>query len=109
MITKKQFVNIINRLKETDDIKNKVNDIIRASTDSAITDFMEAGSLMICHEDLVVQLLENMFNDGDTIGWWLYELNYGREYTEGCITESDGTPIDLSTAEKLYDYLLKNN
>lgn len=107
MITKKEFVEIINRLKETDDIKNKVNSIIRESRDSAIADFTKAGSLMICHEDIVVKLLENMFNDTDTISWWLYDRDYGRKFKIGDIYHNDGYKPDLTTPEKLYDYLLE--
>ena len=50
-----------------------------------------------------------MFNDGDIISWWIYDLEYGTEYKDGCITEEDGTIIDVSTAGKLYDYLKENN
>lgn len=69
---------------------------------------LKFGSIMICHEDIVIKLLENMFHDGDTISWWIYDLDYGTKYEDGCITENDGTIIDLSTPEKLYDYLIKN-
>ena len=106
MISKKEFVEIINRLKETYDIKEKVNETIRNSTDCMITDFTEVGSLMICHEDIVVNLLENMFNNTDIISWWIYEMDYGRNFRMGSLTDN-GEDIDLTTAEKLYDYLTR--
>lgn len=106
MISKEEFIRIINRLKETDEIKNKVNDLIRNSTDSIISDFTEAGSLMICHEDIVVKLLEKMFNDGETLSYWIYELGYGKKYKAGCISDENGD-IDISTTEKLYEYLIE--
>lgn len=106
MISKEEFVEIINRLKETDDIKNKVNEIFRKSTDSKLTGYLEASSLMICHEEIVVKLLEIIFNDYETISYWLYELDYGRKYTDGCISDEAGN-IDISTPEKLYEYLIK--
>ena len=80
--------------------------IIRTSTDTNISDFTEAGSLMICHEDLVVKLLENIFDDNDTISYWLYERNYGRDYQKGDIIDN-GKKVDLSTPGKLYDYLIQ--
>lgn len=107
MISQEEFVRIINRLKETDDLKNKINSMIRESTDCALTDFTEAGSLLICHEDLVVMLLEKMFNDTDTISWWLYDEDYGRKFKIGHIVHDNGYKPNLSTPEKLYDYLLK--
>jgi hypothetical protein len=61
---------------------------------------------MICHEDLVVKLLENIFDDNDTISYWLYERNYGRDYQKGDIIDN-GKKVDLSTPGKLYDYLIQ--
>lgn len=107
MITKEHFVTIINRLKETDDMVDKINNIIRNSTDSFISDFTNAGSIMICHEDIVLHLLENMFNDTDTISWWLYEKDYGRDIRMK-MWDGFGNEIDVSTPEKLYDYLIEN-
>ena len=105
MITKKQFVKIINKLKKVNDFVNKTNDEARELDDAIISDFFNAQSLSISHENIVVELLENMFNDTDLIGWWLYERDYGRE--EGTVIWEDDKEIDLSTAEKLYDYLIK--
>ena len=51
-------------------------------------------------------LMESMFNDKNTISWWLYECNYGRDFSLGDL-EVDGVEIDLTTSEKLYDYLIK--
>ena len=36
---------------------------------------------------------------------FIYELNYGREYREGCVLDKNGN-IDISTPEKLYDFLM---
>ncbi len=105
-ISKEEFIRIMKRLEETEMIKNKIDKIIKESTDCIISDFTNSGSLMICHEDIVIKLLEIMFDDVDTISWWIYDLEYGKKYEDGCITEKDGTIIDLSTAEKLYDFLI---
>ena len=107
MITKEQFVTIINRLKETDEMVDKINNIIRNSTDSIISDFTNAGSIMICHEDIVLHLLEDIFNDTDTISWWLYEKDYGRDIRMK-MWDEQGNEIDVSTPEKLYDYLVES-
>lgn len=107
MIDKKEFVDIINKLKEVDDFVNETNDRAKKLNDAIISDFYNASSLSISHENIVVKLLENMFNDNDIISWWLYDLNYGRKYKEGCIQDCDGNSIDVSTPEKLYDYLTK--
>lgn len=39
------------------------------------------------------------------IEYFIDEIEFGSKYYEGCFTETDGTPIDISDAEKLYGYL----
>lgn len=111
MISKDKFVTIINKMKVTDDFVNEINDKtrqLRETLDDSFVDFFDGNSLFVAHTDLVVKLLENMFNDNDLISWWIFELDYGRKYTEGCVSDCDGNNIDISTAEKLYDYLVEN-
>ena len=107
MITKKEFVEIINRLKNYNDLQDKIDDLFNSNIDNKENDFMNAGSICIGHETIVVELLKNIFNDKDTISWWLYECNYGRDFSLGDL-EENGVEIDLSTSEKLYDYLVDN-
>ena len=106
IISKEKFVEIINRLKSYTELQNKINDLFRDNIDNKEMDFINAGSICIGHESVVVYLLENMF-DTDMIGYWVYELDYGEKYTEGCVLYENMNNIDLSTAEKLYDYLVQ--
>jgi len=106
MITKKHFVNIINHLKEVNDFVNETNAKAQELHDNIISDFFNASSLSISFEDDLVNVLEDMFNT-DLIGWWLYELDYGKKF-EIEYLEENGFKPDLSTAEKLYDYLVEN-
>lgn len=106
MITKKEFVKIINNLREVNDFVEETNSRARKLHDSIISDFYNTMSLSISHANTVVELLENMFNDKDTISWWLYECDYGRKFKIGYF-EVEGKQIDLTTPEKLYDYLIK--
>lgn len=41
----------------------------------------------------------------DLVSYWCWELEYGKRYKDGCVTEKDGTIIDISTPEKLWKYL----
>lgn len=110
MISKEQFITIINKMKLVDDFVNEVNDKsrdLRETLDDSFLDFFEGNSLFVAHSDIVVQLLENMFNDNDMISYWIYELNYGRDYKDGYIQDCDGNNIDISTVEKLYEYLVE--
>jgi hypothetical protein len=108
MISKKEFVEIINKLKEVNDFVEETNNKAKKLNDAIISDFFNASSLSISHETIVVKLLIEIFNlqDDDTLTWWLYEKDYGRNYEIGDMTV-DGISIDLTTPEKLYDYLVK--
>ena len=107
MITKEQFVKIINKLKEADDFVTRTNEDARKLNDAIISEFFNASSLSISHESIVLELLENMFNDTEILSWWLYELDYGRKFKMGYIQDENGQDINLSTAEKLYDFLIE--
>lgn len=106
MITREEFIEIIDKLRKVNDFVDETNKRARELHDAIISDFYNTMSLSISHENIVVELLENMFNDTGIISWWLYELDYGRKHEDYCITENN-KPIDLSDAGKLYDYLIK--
>jgi hypothetical protein len=51
-------------------------------------------------------LLRKLLKDAvENIDYYIYELDYGRKYEPGIITDENGHDIDFSSAEKLYDYL----
>ena len=106
MISKDKFVEIINRLKNYNNLQDKINDLFKENIDNKEMDFMNAGSICIGHESVVVYLLERMF-DTDMISYFMYELDYGKEYKDGYVQDGEGNNIDISTVEKLYDYLIK--
>ena len=108
--SKEQFVNIINRLKAANDLQNDVQNLMYEAQENIDNDFMNAASLMINHEDVVVNLLQVIMNDEyDDIPYFIYELDYGRDYYPGCISEFGGKNIDFSTPEALYDYLIRKH
>ena len=108
-LSKEEFVDIIERLREANDLVNKVDELFQNSRENLELDYCNGASLQISHEPIVVKLLEKLMEDqGEDISYFIYELDYGRDYEEGCITDQDGNNIDFSTAEKLYDYLNSN-
>lgn len=106
MITKERFVEIIKRLENYNRLQGRINDLFDECIDNKENDFCNADSICIGHESVVVELLENMF-DTDMISYWIYELDYGRNYKDGYVQDGTGNIIDLSTLEKLYNYLIK--
>lgn len=106
MISKKKFVEIINRLKSYSELQDKINDLFKEHIDNKEMDFMNAGSICVSHEIIVLDLLRDIFNDYDIISWWIYECKYGTDFSLGDLIDN-GKEIDLTTVEKLYDYLVQ--
>ena len=103
MLSKNDFIKYINILKNYDKLQHDLYD----ATNGAISLFEldEISKL----EDSVLKLLEYTMNDHTKmIDYWLYELHFGKDYFDRCVTE-DNINIDISTAEKLYEYLIKEN
>ncbi len=112
LLTKEEFVKILDQLKEVTEIQDKVNQIFRDSRENIESSNMNSASLQISHESIVVELLQKIMGDNDEnypdISYFIYDLDYGKLYKHGCVTGVDGKIIDFSTAGNLYDYLVEN-
>lgn len=87
MISKKAFVNVIEKLKTSED-RIKRNHIKGPD-----------------YNVIVIKLLGREFLNIEVLNWWIYNKNFGRTFKIGDLTEND-KEIDVSTSEKLYDYLI---
>lgn len=106
LITKEEFVDIINRLRESSDLVDKVDTLFRESRENVECDFCNAAGLQISHEPIVVNLLQKIMRDeGEDISYFIYELDYGRDYEPGCVTNGNGI-VDMGTPEALYELLI---
>ena len=105
-MNKFKFVKIINSLKSANDLQKGINELMRKAEDNICMDFMNAGSLMINHEDIVVELLSDIFDDkGEWISWWCFETGYGESKTE-VYDRDDNVIANIKTPEDLYDFLI---
>ena len=107
-LSKEEFVDIINRLKEASDLVEKVEELFRNSRENIDCDYCNAAGLQISHEGIVVDLLQKLMHDelDENISFFIYELEYGKKFKQGDVMDGD-RPIDMETAEKLYDYLVE--
>lgn len=106
-LTKQEFVDILNRLREATELVDKVEELFRNSRENLECDFCNGAGLQISHEGIVVKLMERLMRDNaGNISYFIYELDYGKTYQDGCISDQSGN-IDFSTPEQLYDYLMK--
>lgn len=109
VLSKREFVGIINRLREVSDLREQVDRLFRDSRENIENDFCNAAALQISHESTVVFLLKKILHDKyDYIEYFIYELDYGRKYEAGVITDENGQDIDIHTPELLYDFISNN-
>lgn len=99
MLLFEEFDQIINTIKKKDLELGEICDVLGSH------EKLYQMSLF----DEIIKLLEHIFKDkNDWIGYWIWELNYGEEWCEGCVSEADGTDIKLQTSADLYQFLINN-
>lgn len=102
MLTKEEFKEAINILKAYSAFEDKMYKISNGAIE-----LFEVNELQNL-QDSYVNLISKAMNLDDskeyTLDYYLWELNFGKHYTDGCFTENDNA-IDISDDEKLYDYL----
>lgn len=109
ILSEKEFVDVMNRLREASDLQEQVDKLFRNSRENIENDFCNAAALQISHENSVVFLLKRLMSDQyEYIDYFIYELDYGRKYEAGTITDENGRDIDIHTPELLYDFISNN-
>ena len=107
MLSKEEFVNIINDLE---DLYNKQDNLCKAMEDLSPdfhVDFYPLTKII----DICIDLLNSIFNqdtEDSIIGYYIFETNWGKDADEYYITEEDGTEYKLRNPEDLYNYLIKD-
>ncbi len=112
MLSKEEFVNIIDTLRKYDEREEKLCKAMNEISPDFIVDFYPLSE----YKTIIIRLLEKEMNAeqldevyGSDIQYFIYDLDYGIKWKPDSIIGKDGTSIDISTAEKLYDYLLANS
>lgn len=105
--TFEEFEKHMKRIVRSISFQDKIDEISRDFWDDCELDF----SLMPPNQiDSVIELLEYIMRDEDDwIGYWVFELDCGKRYKPGIVTEKDGADIPLETIEDLWNLLTKEN
>jgi hypothetical protein len=97
MISYEKFSNYLAKLQKDYEYMDKVTDIL--NTDMF---YDNLGNSI----DVAVDLLRTVMHDtGDWIGYWIYELDFGRKYKSGDVIDVNGVSVPFYSARELYDYL----
>lgn len=103
MISKETFIKTMQRLQKLDDDMIAVDNAFRR-LDSDFCSFYLTAPV-----DMIINIFEDIFEDEDNwLDYCAFELDYLKKYKPGMVTEADGTPIDISTWDKVYDFLIEN-
>lgn len=104
MISKEAFINTMHRLEALDNKMDKAD----AALKELSPDF--CGLYIPEVLDITVDILHDVFNDyeNDSLGYFIYELDFLRKFKMGCVIDAHGNPTDLSTWDKVYDFLIEN-
>ena len=106
-ISKKKFFEIVDYLQEVNQFETDFQILLNKT--SRDTEFIDACIFTDCTMmSYIVDLLEDEFADeGHWISYWIYDLNFGENWSSGIITYCD-RDIKLKTKEDLYNLLMDN-
>lgn len=102
MLSKEVFIECLNFMKERDDAMTELNKVFTEEfEDSVFYPYFKYDAMMM-------KVLANaMHDENDWISYFICEGDYGKDLKFDSVSEEDGTPIDITTPEKLYDFLIK--
>lgn len=103
-INKELFITCIESMRDVWDYQRESVDLINKYNPYSQTDVIDYPS---CDNELLTLLVEVMKDHGELISYFCYEIDFGREWKVGCVTDTDGTDIPLGTIEDLWNALNK--
>ncbi len=105
MITKDNFIKLMDAMKEQREIDEKATEALQDIFEDVFGGFYNNETLFSAIELYLLDIFDDI---GEWILYYIYDLDWGVTWSKGCCSEKDSTDIDISTAEKLYDFLIRN-
>lgn len=115
LISKEEFCKYISILNKQDEKEALITKTFRQVDENADVSFI---SLYSSERTAILNLLNVVMDAeinpqiGSDIEYFCYDLDFGKVYEDGkkdWIKDENNKIIDLSTAEKLYDYLIEEH
>ena len=104
MLSREEFVEIMDRLRAAKELADELSEVLERGREKVEYGIEGCGCIQITHETDVIRLLERIMRDEDAfISYFVYELDYGKNYVPGLVTDGCGE-VDLGDAGALYDY-----
>lgn len=101
IINRDEFKKCIKALENNYNFTNQLNELARKFGAGFYVEYVTPD----CSESLIWALSDIFCDKYDTIPWYCYEINFGKDYREGDNTY-DGKEYPLRDPDELYDYLV---
>lgn len=107
VISKDQFVTILNDLVKTEEMCQEIEEVFQKY------DCRDFRSGYAYSDDKIashlISVLDLYTNDDNWVRYWVCDLDYGKSWNPDMVVDPQGNSIDISTPEKLYDFLFAPN
>lgn len=105
-LTKEQFLNCIETYKKMRDEESELYNALQIYDESIFDKWIDSYYMLFSE---MCELQEPGYDNdwGNDLDYFIFELDFGRLYRDGCIEDADGNPIKMSTADELWDILTK--
>ena len=108
LITREEFVNIMARMDRVNSVAKKIESLLGESGNDCLHDSKNAADIMLAEQDILLEILERVMEDKyKIIESFVLEQDFGRYEKYNKFIDSNGNEVDVSTAEKIYDYLVE--
>lgn len=98
---RKQFCELLKAMEDIDKKQNKICSVLEETCD-------DSSLFLPSMNGKIISYLTECFHDkSEWIWYFIYDLNYGKDWTPGTITLS-GKDCRLNTYDDLYDLLIEN-
>ena len=99
---KKFFIKTLKQFKQVEDDVQGVHDAMKKLS----PDF--GGFYIDGYSEIILNLLEELINDeSGWIGYFIYDLEWGKKYHTGCVKSKEGKNLRLKTVSDLYNIIIK--
>lgn len=103
MLSKEEFVKAINEVENVCRYQEGLNNYFRKNNVDGYIFQPDCTSTVIS----LLHTISGTKDKDEWINYFCFELDFGKKWKEGMITEKDGTDIILKTSEDLYNLLEK--
>ena len=102
MLNKELFFKTLSTIEKYHNLTNEFCTVLEKMSPACYCD----AFIYTEYEELILKYLSQYFDaqEMETIRYFMYDLNFGKDYKPGCVLYED-KEIDLSSIEKLYEYL----